>query len=235
MQSNVQVSKRPMTDAERVSVDSTYGLAQKGARTVGGIAIGFAVFSIFMGSLDDAEVGDMLSILFAVLLLVFGVLSLGITYSMFKLRKTIGEVQQAGYVITVRGPATKSTGTKNKMPWSVGPLALPETPVTEKVLQEGGVAEFVCVPKLKSVISINGAGLEQAINATISADLEAMVTSPSTPVSSPAGTSVNAAPQQPVSPPVTNTTNTGAVQRFCPSCGNPLTGTPFCAHCGHKL
>jgi hypothetical protein len=219
MQSNVQVSKRPMTDAERRSVDSMYGMAQKAARTVGGVAIGFAILSVFMGTLTGSAVDEMISILFTVLLVVFALLGLGLTYATLKLRKTIVDVQRAGYVFTVRGPVTKTGGTKSKRPWSIGPLAIAETPVTVKVLKDGAVTEFVCIPKIKSVISINGAGLEQAAAATITGDLDAMAASSSAPAA----------------PAVENTVEPGTAQKFCPSCGKPLTGTPFCAHCGHKL
>jgi hypothetical protein len=32
-----------------------YGMAQKGARIIGGVAIGFAIFSVLMGSFSGTE------------------------------------------------------------------------------------------------------------------------------------------------------------------------------------
>lgn len=224
MQNGVQVFNRPMTDAERMSVNNVYALTQKGARMVGGLAIGFAFFAVLMESVMGS-VDAMISILFALLMIVFGVLGLGVTFSMFKIRKTIGEVQKAGSVITVRGPATKVTGT-NKQSWSVGPLTMNNTPESVKVPQEGTATELVCVPKLKSVISMNGAGLEQAISATIPKDLEAMSSVPPAPAMPSALGAANMNPQ-----PVLN----HSASRFCPSCGASAAGTRFCPRCGYKL
>lgn len=177
MQGDVQVSKRPMTDAERRAVDNVYRMTQKAARMVGGLAILFALFSVFMSSFTGTEVDAVVSIVLALILVLFAVVSLVLTYTTLKLRKTIGEVQRAGYVIAVRGPVTMSNGAKGKRSWSVGPLGMAETPVTVKVLREGAVTELVCVPKLRSVVSINGVGLEQAVAATVPAELEAMAAS----------------------------------------------------------
>lgn len=224
MQNGVQVFKRPMTDVERVSVNNVYALTQEGARMVGGLAIGFALFAVLLESIMG-PVDAMISILFALLMIVFGVLGLGVTFSLFKIRKTIGEVQKAGSVITVRGPASKVTGT-NKQSWSVGPLTMNNTPETVKVPQEGAATELVCVPKLKSIISMNGAGLEQAISATIPKDLEAMSSVPPAPALASAPRAANMTP-----PPVVER----SASRFCPSCGASVAGTHFCPRCGYKL
>jgi hypothetical protein len=219
MQSNVQVFKRPMTVAERASVNNLYAQAQKGARIVGGLAIGFAIFGVFMSAtMGSDEV--IISILFAALMVVFGIMGLGVTFSMFKMRKTIVDVQRSGSVVTVRGPAVEGTG---KQSWSVGPLAMKNTPETVKVPPRGTLTELVCVPRLKSVISMNGVGLQQAIGATVPRDLEAMATTAPAPAPS---VSVSAAsPMPPAS----------YAPKFCPSCGTAAAGTPFCPQCGSKL
>ena len=56
---------------------------------------------------------------------------------------------------------------------TVGPLSIGWSQKSGRPLQEGSFTELACIPKLRSVVSINGSGLDQPIKVMMPNDLEA--------------------------------------------------------------
>ena len=143
-----------MTDAERKSVDSIYKNLQKQARPAGFLAFVFALIGIFSG-----EVSDITSLL----VLVVGLFSLILAVAVFRLRRKINDVQRDGDVVVVRASVSRFDGKMNTSAMMVGPLAIGWNKRGINPLQEGVFAEVACVPKLRSAVSINGAGLDHRL------------------------------------------------------------------------
>ncbi|MGD0817148.1 MAG: hypothetical protein ABR986_01965 [Methanomassiliicoccales archaeon] len=219
---NYQVFKRSMTDPEGKSVDKVYKNAQKQARPAGFFALVFAAIGIFSGAtaLDLSTLKG----LTAILVLLIGLLAFGLAFFMFRVRKTVTQAHNDGYVVVVRGPVSRFDGKMNTSAMMVGPLAIGWNKRTVSPLQEGSFAEVACIPKLRSVVSINGAGLDQPIRVVIPNDLEAKAfMGPPT---------YQAQPMNTVSQ---NATSPTSGMSFCPSCGKPASGLAFCSDCGNKL
>jgi hypothetical protein len=210
-----QVFKRPMTDAERKSVNAVYKNAQKQARPAGFFALVFALIGIFSGAASDIT---------SVLVLVVGLLAFVLSIVTFRLRRNVADVQKEGNVIVVRAAVSRFNGKMNTSAMMVGPLAIGWNKRSATPLQEGSFAEVACVPKLRSAVSINGAGMDHPIKLVIPADLEAMAA-----IGAPAypAPPVNAPNQIPA--PISNG------MCFCPSCGTPAKGMAFCTNCGNRF
>jgi hypothetical protein len=218
---NYQVSKRPMTEAESKSVDKVYKNAQKQARPAGFFALVFGAIGFFSGAatIDPSTASGMT----AVLILLVGLLACVLAISTMRVRKTVKAAHDDGYVVVVQGPVSRYNGKMNTSAMTVGPLSIGWNKRNVNPLQEGSFAELACIPKLRSVVSINGAGLDQPIRVMIPTDLEARaaVAPPVNPVSAYPMTGNNV--------PQTNGAN------FCHRCGNPGAGMAFCSNCGNKL
>jgi hypothetical protein len=210
-----QAFRRPMTDAERKSVDSIYKNLQKQARPAGFLAFVFALIGIFSG-----EVSDITSLL----VLVVGLFSLILAVAVFRLRRKINDVQRDGDVVVVRASVSRFDGKMNTSAMMVGPLAIGWNKRGINPLQEGVFAEVACVPKLRSAVSINGAGLDHPIKMMIPSDLEANASNSAQPsayeLAGTAGPAPNSIPE---------------TTRFCTSCGKPTEGLAFCSNCGYRL
>jgi hypothetical protein len=219
---DLQVFKRPMTDAERRSVDKVYKNAQKQARPAGFMAILFAAISITSGAATlDLTTSKGLT---SVLVIVIGLFAFVIAFSTFRVRGTVSNVQNDGHVIVVRGPVSRSDGNIRTSAMMVGPLAIGWRKRTASPLQEGSFAEVACVPQLRSVVSINGAGLDSPIKIMIPTDLEAR-----------AAAAPPAYPAQAAGVSYQNVTPPSNAMSFCPSCGTPTSGLAFCSNCGNKF
>jgi hypothetical protein len=217
-----QVFKRPMTDAERKSADRVYKNAQKQARPAGFFALVFAAIGIFSGA-ANLDLSTSQGITATVILLV-GLLASGLAFYTFRVRKTVSDVQNDGNVVVVRGPVTRHGGNMNASTMMVGPLSIAWNRKSVNPLQEGQFAEVACIPKLRSVVSINGAELDDPIRVMIPSDLEAKA-----PMGSPAY------PAQPVNAGYLKTPAQSNAMSFCSMCGQPATGLAFCSNCGHKF
>ena len=212
-----------MTDAERRSADRVYKNAQKQARPAGFMAILFAAISITSGAATlDLTTSKGLT---SVLVVVIGLFALVVAFSTFRVRRTVSDAQNDGHVVVVRGPVSRSDGKMRTPAMTVGPLAIGWRRRTANPLQEGSFAEVACIPRLKSVVSINGAGLDSPIKIMIPADLEARaaVTAPPAYAAQAAGFSYQ------------NATPPSDAMRFCPSCGTSASGLAFCSNCGNQF
>jgi hypothetical protein len=216
--SNHQVFRRPMTESERRTVNNVYKNAQKTARPLGIMALVFAAVGIVTGAstFDLSTPSGMMTIM--IVLIGFSAFIVG--YNTSRIHKKVADVQNDGYVIVVRGQVSRYSGKMNTSAMTVGPLTIGENRQNPMQLQEGTVAEVACIPKLKSVVSINQAPMEQPMRIMVPADLEFQ-----------ASTGV---PSQAYVPMGQNAPAAGGMS-FCPSCGTPTNGLTFCSNCGTKL
>lgn len=216
-----QTFKRPMTDPERASMNRVYKNAQKQARPAGFMALVFAAIGIVNGanSFDFSSSTGMIS----VLIIAVGLMAFVMAYTTSRLRRTIVAAHNDGNVVVVRGPVSRYQGRTNGSVMMVGPLTIGSGKRGANPLQEGTYAEVACIPKLKSIVSLNGAGLEQPIKVGIPNDLEsqASVGSPTYPP----------APLNSVDP---NIMPSSDAMSFCSSCGKPTQGLAYCWNCGNK-
>lgn len=217
-----QVFKRLMTDAESKNANRVYKNAQKQARPAGFIAFVFAAIGIFSGA-ANLDLSTSQGITATVILLV-GLLAFGLAFYTFRVRKTVSDVQNDGNVVVVRGPVTRCNGKMNTSAMMVGPLAIAWNKKSVNPLQDGHFAEVACIPKLRSVVSINGTELDEPIRVMIPSDLEAK-----------ASTEVTARSTQPVKAGYLKTPAQSNAMSFCPMCGQQATGLTFCSNCGHKF
>ncbi len=216
-----QTFKRPMTDPERTSMNKVYKNAQKQAMPAGFMALVFAAIGIVNGanSFDFSSSTGMIS----VLVIVVGLMAFVMAYTTSRLRRTIVAAHNDGNVVVVRGPVSRSQGRANGSFMMVGPLSIGSGKRGANPLQEGTYAEVACIPKLKSILSLNGAGLDQPMRVGIPNDLEskASIGSPTYP----------APPLNVAAPSVTPSSNE---MSFCSSCGKPTQGLTYCWNCGNK-
>lgn len=212
---NYQVFRRPMTAEERRSVDIIYKNLQKQARPAGFFALVFALIGIFSGAASDIT---------SLLVLIVGLFAFILAFSVFRLRKSITQVQKDGNVVVVRANVARFQGKMNTSAMMVGPLAIGGNKRGPSPLQEGNLAEVACVPKLRSAVSINGAGLDHPIKMMIPPDLETHASNGAQPYSSGPVRDAGNAPAP-----------AGEAMRFCPTCGKPAEGLAFCSNCGNKF
>ena len=215
--SNYQVFKRPMNEAERKGVDKVYKNAQKQVRPAGVFALLFAMIGIFAGS-ATIDLSTSRGTTTLVILLV-GLLAFGLGFYTFKVRGLVRKAHEDGNAVIVRGPASRSTGRANTSAMMIGPLTIGWNSKSVNPLREGSLAEIAVIPKLRSVVSINGIGLDRPIRIVVPTDLEASASM--------------APPAHPVQP--VNAINPPEKMSFCPSCGAPNGGMAFCANCGSKF
>ena len=217
-----QVFKRPMTDAEGKSMNKVFKNAKKQALPAGLMGILFGAIAIVngTGSLDFSTSNGIMSIF----IIVIGLFAFGTAMSTFRTRRNVRDAMNEGNVVVVRGSVTRFQGRGNISAMVVGPLSIASRKRSVGPLQEGTFADVACVPRLKSVVSINGVGLDQPIKIMVPNDLETRA--PLAPTAYPA-------------PPLTavkqNPTHSTNGMNFCPSCGNPISGLAFCSNCGTKL
>ncbi len=216
-----QTFKRQMTDPERASMNKIYKNAQKQARPAGFMALVFAAVGIVNGanSFDFTTSTGMIS----VLIVVVGLMAFFLAYTTSRLRRTIVAAHNDGNVVVVRGPVSRYEGRANGSFMMVGPLAVGSGKRGANPLQEGTYAEVACIPKLKSIVSLNGAGLDQPIKVGIPVDLESKAS-----IGSPTY------PAQPLNAVNQNAMPSANAMGFCSSCGKPTQGLAYCWNCGNK-
>ena len=217
---NCQISKRPMTEAESKTLDKVYKNAQKQARPAGFFALVFAAIGIFSGAATiDLSTSSGLT---ALMILLVGIMAFGVAMYITRLRKMVQAAHEEGSVVVVQGQVSRFDGKMNTSAMTVGPLSIGWNKKSDNPLQEGSFTELACIPKLRSVVSINGTGLDQPIKIMMPADLEARAT--------------NAPPAAPAAIPTAgNNIPQANVSNFCPRCGNPGSGLAFCSNCGNKF
>jgi hypothetical protein len=214
---NYQVTKRPMNETERNSVDQVFRNAQKQARPIAVFALLFAIIGIFAGSatIDISTSKGMTTLV----ILVVGLGAFGFAFMTFRVRKNVEAAQKDGNVVVVKGMVSQFAGKVGTSATTVGPLTIGWNSKTNNPLQQGSFAEVGVSPKLRSVVSVNGVGLEHPIRIMVPNDLEA-------------GATTNP-PAYPM--PAVNPSPAPEAMSFCPSCGTPASGLAFCSNCGNKF
>ena len=149
-------------------------------------------------------------------------MAFGVALYTTRVRKKVQAAHDQGSVVVVQGPVSRFNGKMNTSAMTVGPLSIGWNKKSDNPLQEGSFAELACIPELRSVISINGNGLDQPIRVMMPADLEARAANAS--LTTPAA-----------NPPAGNIVPQTNVSSFCPRCGNPGSGLAFCSNCGNKF
>jgi hypothetical protein len=217
---NCQISKRPMTEAESKSLDKVYKNAQRQARPAGFFALVFAAIGFVSGAATvDLSTSNGMT---ALMILLVGIMAFGVAMYTTRVRKKVQAAHDEGSVVVVQGQVSRFDGKMNTSAMMVGPLSVGWNKKSGSPLQEGSFTELACIPKLRSVVSINGSGLDQPIKVMMPNDLEARAAN--APLAAPA---VNPTADHNV--PQTN------VSSFCPRCGNPGSGLAFCSNCGNKF
>ncbi len=209
-----------MTEAESKTLDKVYKNAQKQARPAGFFALVFAAIGFVSGAatIDLSTSSGMM----ALMILLVGIMAFGVALYTTRVRKKVQAAHDQGSVVVVQGPVSRFNGKMNTSAMTVGPLSIGWNKKSDNPLQEGSFAELACIPELRSVISINGNGLDQPIRVMMPADLEARAANAS--LTTPAA-----------NPPAGNIVPQTNVSSFCPRCGNPGSGLAFCSNCGNKF
>ena len=209
-----------MTEAESKTLDKVYKNAQKQARPAGFFALVFAAIGFVSGAatIDLSTSSGMM----ALMILLVGIMAFGVALYTTRVRKKVQAAHDQGSVVVVQGPVSRFNGKMNTSAMTVGPLSIGWNKKSDTPLQEGSFAELACIPELRSVISINGNGLDQPIRVMMPADLEARAANAS--LTTPAA-----------NPPAGNIVPQTNVSSFCPRCGNPGSGLAFCSNCGNKF
>ena len=217
---NCQISKRPMTEAESRSLDKVYKNAQRQARPAGFFALVFAAIGFVSGAATiDLSTSSGMT---ALMIILVGIMAIGVALYTAQVRKKVQAAHDDGSVVVVQGPVSRFDGKMNTSAMTVGPLSIGWNKKSGSPLQEGSFAELACIPKLRSVVSINGTGMDQPIKVMMPNDLEARAVN--APSATPAG-----------QPAAGNGIPLMKVSGFCSRCGNPGAGLAFCSNCGNKF
>lgn len=219
---NYQTFKRAMNATEQKSVDMVYRNAQRQARPLGIFALIFAAigFVTGAGTFDFSTSKGMTSIM----ILMVGIGAFLYSGYILRIRRNVADAKRSGQVVVVRGTVSRFNGRGNTTAAVVGPLSIGLGKGIVNTVLDGSMAEIACVPNLKSVVSINGAGLDRPIKLMIPAGLAANATEvpPTYPEYAPKATESSA-------PGTRDSTG------FCFSCGQASAGLAFCSNCGTKL
>lgn len=167
-----KIIKRPMTDSERMFAVVSYKMLQNGLRAIAVVSLVLYIMYTFV--LVDTFTDETMSMVFSILMLVFGLMALGMSANTLVMRKKTSDAMREGMAIEVQGPAYRSRAMKNVQSWTIGPISLMATRETDALIQEGAQVSVLCIPKLKAALAINNVGLRRGTRAMFPPNLEAM-------------------------------------------------------------
>ncbi len=209
---NMQIIRRPLTDAERQLPGNFYKTLQNSLRGLALFCLILFVFSTFVlpSMITDAIMLDSISMTLSVFMAVFGLVAIGMSVNAIVIRNRLSQAMIEGTAVEVNAPAYKSMGGKMQT-WTVGPVSIMPTRGLEGLMMEGQPATVLCLPKMKAAIAINNCGLRRGARITCPPNLEAMavpVGIQQMPMNAPIPSSAYPAfsgPAPPMQPPMVNT------------------------------
>ncbi len=204
---NMQIVRRPLTDAERQLPGRFYKTVQNGLRALSLTCLILFVLNTYVLSafITDAITFDTVSTVLYVFMIVMGLVAIGMSVNAIVIRKRLAQTLADGTVVEVYAPAYRG-GMVGKGPmWTVGPISIMPTRGLEGMIAEGQPTSVVCVPKMKVAISINNYGLKQGARIMCPPNLEMMAVPVGPmpmrgPVPGPAYPAYGAPVQQPQAP-----------------------------------
>lgn len=212
------VSKRPLTEQEVADVAKPY----KQLKTPLAFFSLFAVFISVIMMFGPVEANiDM----FSLMALVFGLISIALAGTSFRVRGNVAKVIRSGEVTVVQGYARRS---QSPAGWVVGPITVRDTQELAPFMREG-LATVEYIPAMKAAMKVNGVRLLRGALVVGPADLAptAAYQMPQAPMGPP---------QRVDEPPPPPPDFSQQQVMFCPWCvtQNPP-GARFCKSCGKEL
>ncbi len=186
---NMQIIKRPLTDAERALPGRFYKVVQNGLRALAvGCLLMFILSTYVLPSLiTDAITYDTLSTVLSVFMIVFGLVAVGMSVNAIVLRRKLAQTLADGTVIEVLAPAYRGMTRGKGLTWTVGPISIVQMRGLEGLIAEGQPTSVVCVPRMKAAIAVNNRGLKTGMRIMCPPNLEMMaVPTGPVPASGPA-------------------------------------------------
>lgn len=171
-----QITKRMLTDTERVFPIGVYKGAQRAAGGLGVVCLLLFILNTFVISavVTDQITLDTLSIMMSVFMGVFGLVGIGMAVNTLVVRKKVSDAMIEGTAVEVVGPAYRTNAAGKVQTWTVGPVSMMATRETLGLLREGMPTSILCVPRLKAAIAINNVGLKIGARVMLPPNLESM-------------------------------------------------------------
>jgi hypothetical protein len=212
------VSKRPLTEQEIADAAKPYTQLKK---PLGFFSL-FAVFISVIMMFGPVEANiDM----FSLMALVFGLISIALAGTSFRVRRDVAKVIRSGEVTIVQGYARRS---QSPAGWVIGPITVRDTQELAPFMREGP-ATVEYIPAMKAAMRVNGVRLLKGALVVGPADLAptAAYQMPQAPMGPPQR--VDEPPPPPPDFPQQQVL-------FCPWCSTrSLPGARFCESCGKEL
>jgi len=165
-----RVIKRPMTDVERGLVTKNFQNLQKPLKMIASIPIILFLMNYLVATTDNV-----LSLFITLLIIILSVVIIGMSIGVFQYRKKMSDVLRDGTAIEVHGPAYRSQSTnRNLQSFTVGSISMSMGLKDSSIIPEGAQVIVLCIPKLKTVLSVNNKGVEHGASITCPPNLEAM-------------------------------------------------------------
>lgn len=175
---NMQIVRRPLTDAERMLPGRFYKTVQNGLR---GIALGCLILFVLntyvlSALITDAIAYDTVSTVLSMFMIALGLMAVGMSVNAIMVRKRLAQTLADGTVVEVTAPAYRGMARGKGMTWTVGPISIVQMRGTEGLIAEGQPTSVVCVPRMKAAIAINNCGLRTGMRIMCPPNLEMMAT-----------------------------------------------------------
>ncbi len=207
-------NERPLTEPERESLKAI-------ARSPKVNAVGLAVMSMVMAVMINF-VDEPVALIMP---LFFGAVSLGTAFQARKASERVALTLQKGTAAVVHGSPRLNRGL-----WDFGAFSVPKDGQLKTVLSEGAPTTVALAVDVRRVLSVNNVPLKKPVTFGAAPGFETLL-SASPPQRTQAVSRAQAPSQEDLPPPPE-----GWGARFCPQCGEPVSGDyMFCRKCGLKL